>query len=118
MSCCRALWGACQELGEQRGCPAQLHLHNVASVEALQAKHGPFDGIVIAAGAAAGTLPEIGVPSQGRRLCMHQTSDLDALAHLLWYYSQKHRCSAVLYQRHSMTPLRALFIGPSVGRVA
>jgi hypothetical protein len=60
----RALWGACQELGEQRGCPAQLHSHNVASVEALQAEHGPFDGTVVAAGAAAGILPEIGVLCQ------------------------------------------------------
>ena len=42
---------------------------------------------------------------------MHHTSDLGALAHLLWYHSQKHRCS--MYQRHSMTPLRALFTGQS-----
>ena len=32
----------------------------MASVEQLQAEHGPFDGIIVAAGAAAGTLPEIG----------------------------------------------------------
>ena len=44
-------------------------------------------------------------------MCMHHTSDLDALAHLLWYHSQKHRCE--LHQRHSIAPLRALFIEPN-----
>ena len=43
-----------------RHCTAELHIETVASVDELQAEHGPFDGIVVAAGAAAGTLPEIG----------------------------------------------------------
>ena len=39
---------------------AELHTETVPSVAQLQAEHGPFDGIVVAAGAAAGILPEIG----------------------------------------------------------
>ena len=45
-------------------CTAELHIETVASVEQLQAECGPFDGIVVAAGAAAGTLPEIGIAAK------------------------------------------------------
>ena len=60
---CRALWGACEELAAHRGVTAELHTRNVASVAQLQHEHGPFSGTVVAAGAAAGFLPEIGVPA-------------------------------------------------------
>ena len=57
----RALWGACQDLSMQKGGCAQLHTCHVASVQQLQLEHGPYNSTVVAAGAAAGVLPEIGV---------------------------------------------------------
>jgi len=45
----------------QKGGCAQLHTCHVASVQQLQLENGPYDSTVVAAGAAAGVLPEIGV---------------------------------------------------------
>ena len=50
----------------QRGVTADLHTSNVSSIAQLQHNHGPFTGTVVAAGAAAGVLPEIGMPN---RIC-------------------------------------------------
>ena len=47
---------------------AELHAEAVASVERLQAEHGPFDAVVVAAGAAAGTLPEIGAAASSQHI--------------------------------------------------
>ena len=48
----------------QRGVTADLHTTNVSSIAQLQHEHGPFCGTVVAAGAAAGILPEIGAAQQ------------------------------------------------------
>ena len=44
----------------QEGSTAELHTCSVASVAQLQLEHGPYSSTVVAAGAAAGALPEIG----------------------------------------------------------
>ena len=51
-----------------RRCTTELHTETVASVKELQAEHGPFDGVVVAAGAAAGTLPEIGTAASSAHI--------------------------------------------------
>jgi len=74
----RALWGACQDLSMRKGGCAQFHTCHVASVQQLQLEHGPYSSTVIAAGAAAGVLPEIGVA-----LCLplsHNSASIDHLA--------------------------------------
>ena len=48
----------------QRGVTADLQTSNVSSIAQLQHEHGPFNGTVVAAGAAAGVLPEIGAAHQ------------------------------------------------------
>ena len=56
----RALWRACEQLAAQQGTGSRLHRQRVGSLAALQDSDGPFDAIIIAAGAAAGVLPEVG----------------------------------------------------------
>ena len=47
----------------QKGGTADLDTCNIASIAQLQQERGPYSGTVVAAGAAAGVLPEIGVSS-------------------------------------------------------
>ncbi|DBA97380.1 TPA: hypothetical protein ACH3X1_015107 [Trebouxia sp. C0004] len=58
----RAVWQQCQaqlaELGN--GSEACLRLQQVPSLTQLEEQHGPYDAVVVAAGAAAATLPEVG----------------------------------------------------------
>lgn len=54
------------------GSEACLRLQQVHSLAELEEQHGPYDAIVVAAGAAAGVLPEVGALSlrdMGRLLC-------------------------------------------------
>lgn len=55
-------------MGAQRGSNAELYIYPVASIEQLQAEHGPFEAVIAAAGAAAGVLPEIGEAPDLRHL--------------------------------------------------
>ena len=57
----RAVWRACERLVQQHpASQATLRLQQVTSLAALEAHHGPFDAIIVAAGAAAATIAEIG----------------------------------------------------------
>ena len=62
MLCCRALWRCCESklaaLGN--GSEACLRLERVQSLAELEKQRGPYHAVVVAAGAAAGTLPEVG----------------------------------------------------------
>ncbi|KAK9833582.1 hypothetical protein WJX81_008540 [Elliptochloris bilobata] len=57
----RALWEACRQRAADigGGCAAQLVRQHVPSLVQLQADAGPFDAVVVAAGAAVGVLPEL-----------------------------------------------------------
>ena len=59
---CRAVWQQCEaqlaELGN--GSEACLRLQQVHALTQLEEQHGPYDAVVVAAGAAAATLPEVG----------------------------------------------------------
>ena len=44
----------------EQGAHSRLHQQRVQSLAALQESGGPFDAIIVAAGAAAGVLPEVG----------------------------------------------------------
>ena len=57
-----ALWKACCTAARSQGACATLNLQKVTSIQALDESQGPFDAIVVAAGAAAGVLPEVGPP--------------------------------------------------------
>ena len=59
---CRHLWQSCERLLTQlgNGSEACLRLQQVHSLAQLEEKNGPYDAIVVAAGAAAGVLPEVG----------------------------------------------------------
>ena len=61
---CRHLWQRCTsiltELGN--GSEACLRLQQVQSLAALEQQQGPYDAVVVAAGAAAALLPEVGQP--------------------------------------------------------
>lgn len=61
----RALWEACRQRAADAGggSAAQLVTERIASLSELEARHGPFDAIVVAAGAAVGALPELCAPS-------------------------------------------------------
>lgn len=56
----------------QDGSSASLFLHHVSSIRELQTHNAPYDAIIVAAGAAVGTLPEVGelLPL---RLCYGET---------------------------------------------
>ena len=58
----RALWNACEQMANngKSGCQIWLEAHAVSSLNALEAKDGPWDAIIVAGGAAVGLLPEIG----------------------------------------------------------
>jgi hypothetical protein len=58
--CARALWGACEEKSRSNGGECRLFRQNVASLQSLEDAHGPYTAVIVAAGAAAGVLPEIG----------------------------------------------------------
>lgn len=59
---CRHLWQSCERLLTLlgNGSEASLRLQQVQSLAELEQQHGPYDAIVVAAGAAAGVLPEVG----------------------------------------------------------
>ena len=59
---CRAVWQQCQAqlAGLGNGSEACLRLQQVHSLTQLEEQHGPYDAVVVAAGAAAATLPEVG----------------------------------------------------------
>lgn len=63
VAACRHLWQSCERLLTQRGngSEASLRQQQVHSLAELEEKNGPYDAIVVAAGAAAGMLPEVGV---------------------------------------------------------
>ncbi|MEW5299269.1 MAG: hypothetical protein WDW36_002301 [Sanguina aurantia] len=69
-----ALWLSCQVATTQRrnGSSAALLLQHVSSLTELQSRSGPYDAIIVAAGAAVGTLPEIG-EQLPLRLCYGET---------------------------------------------
>jgi len=48
---------------------ATLHRERVSSVAALQQAHGPFDAVVVAAGAAVGALGEAPLRALPLQLC-------------------------------------------------
>ncbi|KAL0055085.1 hypothetical protein WJX82_006839 [Trebouxia sp. C0006] len=58
----RAVWQQCEaQLAElDNGSEACLRLQQVYSLTQLEEQHGPYDAVVVAAGAAAATLPEVG----------------------------------------------------------
>lgn len=62
MLVCRHLWQSCERVLTQlqNGSEASLRLQQVQSLAELEQQHGPYDAIVVAAGAAAGMLPEVG----------------------------------------------------------
>eukprot|EP00891_Asterochloris_glomerata_P002033 jgi/Astpho2/2033/Aster-x0499 len=56
----KAVWRACERLVQQHpASQATLRLQHVTSLAALEAHHGPFDAVIVAAGAAAATIAEI-----------------------------------------------------------
>lgn len=57
----RALWMACQQLaaGGRPGSAAAMRQLPVTSLRQLQAAEGPFDAVVVAAGAAVGSIAEL-----------------------------------------------------------
>ena len=58
---CRNLWRGCEQRLEalDNGSRACLQQRQVQSLTALEEQHGPYDAVIVAAGAAAGVLPEI-----------------------------------------------------------
>lgn len=61
----RALWEACRQRASDAGggSAAQLVTERIASLAELETRHGPYDAIIVAAGAAVGALPELCAPS-------------------------------------------------------
>ena len=60
----RALWEACRlrAMDVGGGCSAEIVRENVTSLAQLEADAGPFDAVVVAAGAAVGAVPELREP--------------------------------------------------------
>ena len=61
------------------GSEASLRLEQVQSLAELEQQQGPYDAIVVAAGAAAGVLPEVGMiatPHAGRLAVCSADRDL------------------------------------------
>jgi glycine/D-amino acid oxidase-like deaminating enzyme len=78
----RALWLACQQAAAAAGpgSAATLRRREVRSLQELQAEEGPFDAIVVAAGAAAGSIAEL----QGvlpLELCHGHSLDMQPSSH-------------------------------------
>ncbi|KAK9814738.1 hypothetical protein WJX72_010698 [[Myrmecia] bisecta] len=72
----RALWSACQHQAATAGGSSATLVHErVTSLALLEQQQGPFDAVIVAAGAAVATIPEIGdrVPLE---LCQGYTLDL------------------------------------------
>jgi len=59
---CRALWEACRQLAAATGGAATFTRSTVTSLQDLERSRGPLHGIVVAAGAAIGTIPETSAP--------------------------------------------------------
>ena len=59
MWCCRALWESCQQVAAQHGGRATLLRLPVRSLEELEVDAGPHAAIIVAAGAAMGTITEM-----------------------------------------------------------
>lgn len=59
----RALWGACEGRARTTEGACRLVRETVTSLEGLEASQGPYAAVIVAAGAAAGALPEIGASS-------------------------------------------------------
>lgn len=62
MAGCRALWDACVQITKDAGKAAEMRLikAKVTSLRSLEAVYGPYSAIVVAAGAANGTIEDIG----------------------------------------------------------
>ena len=58
-----ALWEACRQLAASTGGAATFTRGTVASLEELERSRGPLSGVVVAAGAAMGTIPETSASS-------------------------------------------------------
>lgn len=60
----RALWEACrlQAMDVGGGCSAEFVRENVTSLAQLEAEAGPFDAVVVSAGAAVGAVSELREP--------------------------------------------------------
>ena len=58
VGCRRALWEACRQLAASTGGAATFTRGTVASLGDLERSLGPLTGVVVAAGAAVGTIPE------------------------------------------------------------
>ena len=58
----RALWASCQQVSRDTAgaVRARVVRSRVTSLRALEAEHGPYAAVVVAAGAASGTIEEIG----------------------------------------------------------
>jgi hypothetical protein len=61
----------------RHGSTVELKLEQVASLQDLEARHGPFDAVVVAAGAAAPCIPEVEDARLPIRTCqVHQSNPL------------------------------------------
>jgi hypothetical protein len=77
-----ALWRACQRRAAQLppGSYARLRLGRVASLAELERSRGRHDAVVLAAGAAVGSVAEVGPASLGLDLCQGHSLELAAAA--------------------------------------
>ncbi len=91
----RALWGACEETARSRGGKCRLVGEKVASLHALEEVHGHYTAVIVAAGAAAGTLPEIGA-LQPNLLC---TALLERMTAISANLGTLH-CSSLRHSQH------------------
>ena len=62
MLSCRSVWQSCESrlAGMRNGSETSLRLEKVHSLTRLEEQHGPYDAVLVAAGAAAAILPEVG----------------------------------------------------------
>lgn len=58
----RNIWRGCEQrlIALNNASQACLKLERVQSLAALENQHGPYDDVIVAAGAAAAVLPEVG----------------------------------------------------------
>ena len=64
----------------KNGSQACLKLEQVQSLSALEEQHGPYDAVIVAAGAAAAVLPEVGrLPPSA---CLLTFSDLSMISRI------------------------------------
>lgn len=59
---CRALWDACRQISKDAGQAAEVRLvrEKVTSLRTLEAIHGPYSAVVVAAGAANSIIEDVG----------------------------------------------------------